>query len=112
MKQREFKKCVFCEKGVMHAGDIQFFTVQVKSYLINPTAVRQQAGLEIQIGAQLAAVMGPDADLAVQVTDTGEQFMCQSCAFARGGDLMNIMEIVADKEREQTEINEESACSS
>jgi len=29
MKQSEFKKCVNCGKGVMHNGDIQFFTLDL-----------------------------------------------------------------------------------
>jgi len=102
MKQREFKKCVFCGKGMAHKGDIQFFTVQVKSYFINPNNVREQAGLEMMLGnAKLAAVMGPDKDMAQQVSDTAEQFICSPCAFTRGMDILNVMEIVADAKKEE-----------
>lgn len=104
MKQSEFKKCVFCGKGMMHNGDIQFFSVQAKSYIINMNAVRSRAGLEMQIGAVLAGVMGPDEDLAAQVVDTGERFICSPCAFTRGLPILEVMEIAADKNEDEKKI--------
>lgn len=69
MKQNEFKKCVCCGKGMLHAGGPTFVRLRIEHMVINARNVQQQAGLEMMIGG-LASVMGPDRDLAVRVRVT------------------------------------------
>lgn len=77
MKQHEIKPCLSCGKGVMHSNDITFLRVKIEAMVVDLNAVREQHGLELQIGA-LASVMGPDKDLAKGL---GEKvfLMCLPC---------------------------------
>ena len=64
MKQSEFTKCVTCDKG-MGTG-VFFYRVRVEQFVLDIGAIRRQHGLEMVMGAAapLAAMMGPDEDMA------------------------------------------------
>lgn len=82
MKQRELKKCAGCGKGVMHANCPIFFRVRIERMAVNLPAVERQHGLELQLGrnAAIAAVLGPDEDIAVQLGDPVSILVCQDCS--------------------------------
>lgn len=79
MKQKDFKKCVLCNKGMMNGGAIHFYRIRLENFIINIDAVRRQAGMEMMMGSPtIAQAMGPDEDMA---TSMGEQEMliCANC---------------------------------
>ncbi len=82
MKQREIQKCAACDKGVMHAGSPIFYRVRLEQMAINVPAVERQHGLELVLGrnAPLAAIMGPNEDLAVPLGKAETLLLCQTCA--------------------------------
>jgi hypothetical protein len=81
-KQRHLKKCAFCDKGVMHDGNLVFYRVSLSYMLVDVGAVQRQTGLEMMMGAAaaLAQHMGPDEDIAHEVSRTGEVLICLECA--------------------------------
>lgn len=82
MKQADLKKCVRCNKGVMHNGCPIFYRVIVGRMVVNLPAVERQHGLELMLGrnAALAAVMGTNEDLAKPLGDPITVLVCQDCA--------------------------------
>lgn len=80
MKQRDIKKCAKCGKGVMHTGLPLFWRVTIERFGLNRDAIHRQAGLEMMIGGQLAAVMGPDEDMASPITEPVKLILCEDCA--------------------------------
>jgi hypothetical protein len=82
MKQNELKKCATCGKGVMHSGDLIFYRVTVERMCVNLPAVQRQAGLEMMLGghAAIAAVMGPDEDMAAPLNERATFIVCQDCS--------------------------------
>ncbi|WP_339827877.1 hypothetical protein [uncultured Arenimonas sp.] len=50
----------------------------VDRLVLDPRAIQRQAGLEMQIGAALASVMGTNEDLAIPL-DTSEIVICGDC---------------------------------
>ena len=80
MKQKDLTKCAFCGKGMMHNGCIQFFEITISRYMVKLGAVRQQAGLEMMIGGQLAEAMGPNEDMATKIGKPSRSLICNDCA--------------------------------
>lgn len=81
MKQKDIKKCVLCGKGVMHDGQVTFYRLKIERLIINVGAIKRQHGLEMMIGGSLAAVMGPNEDMARPVD--GEPIgaiVCEECS--------------------------------
>lgn len=89
MKQRELTKCLRCGEGMMHAGSITFFRVRIERFVVDLDAVRQQHGLELQIGA-LATHMGPDRDLAVPLGPPAEGLVCEPCVVGQAPELFEL----------------------
>lgn len=84
MKHRDFKPCVCCGKGMMHAGGITFFRLRIERFIIDAREVQRAAGMEMmmgggQAGAVLANVMGPNNDLAKQFEDYSV-LVCEPCS--------------------------------
>lgn len=96
MKQREFTKCVGCNRGVMASRSPMFYRVRFTRMLVNLGAVQRQHGLEMMIGA-LAGVMGPDEDIAQAVQEEETWLVCMSCA---GKPLDQLAEAVKDRAEE------------
>lgn len=82
MKQSEFKKCACCGNGVMHNGCLIFYRVRLERMVIDLPAVERQHGLEMMLGrnAALAAVMGPNEDLAKSLGGPITVLVCQDCS--------------------------------
>lgn len=76
MKANEFTKCATCGKG-MAASGVHFYRVTVQQHILDPGAIKRAAGLEMMVG-HLAAVMGPDEDLAVKVAEA-TVLLCADC---------------------------------
>ena len=97
MKRSQIKKCMQCEKGVMHSRQVQFYSVSISSMMIDLGAVRRMAGMEMQLGA-LAQHMGPDEDMATEVTKASF-FLCFDCAIENTC-VAQLMESATEKENE------------
>lgn len=81
IKQADLKNCVHCKKGVCHNQDLRFFRFTLEDFFINTNNIREQAGLEMMIGGQLAAVMGPNQDIANRVSINKDLFLCGKCMY-------------------------------
>lgn len=68
MKEAELRKhakCTLCKNPVMASGLPLFWRVTIDRFGVNTRAVERQSGLAALMGsAGLAAVMGPDEDMA------------------------------------------------
>ena len=73
MKEDELRKYTTCDKcgnKIMQNGNLNFYRVTVKGYLINLGAVQRQDGFATMIGSSmLANVMGRNEDMAMQMSD-------------------------------------------
>ena len=84
MKEQELREhatCSICNRKIGHTGLPLFWTVEIKRYGIKMGAVQRQQGLAMMLGgnAAIAAVMGPDEDMAECIA-TATLTMCERCA--------------------------------
>lgn len=78
MKQRDFERCVSCGRG-MAAASVHFYRFEVEQLVFDCRAIERQLGLQMVVGsAELAAVLGPDEDLAVGVLKR-RGLLCADC---------------------------------
>lgn len=80
---RELSTCGLCNKklGQTGAGLGLFYKVTVERFMLDPGACSRQTGLGMMIGAQIAAVMGADEDLAKAVMTPITMMVCEDCAY-------------------------------
>jgi hypothetical protein len=100
LKHRDLKPCIFCGKGMMHAGGIAFYRLTLERCVVNIAAVQRAAGLEQMLGghALLANVMGPNEDLAKIIPDPAVCLVCDDCACGRSTIVAAISERISDRE--------------
>ena len=82
MKEKELREhadCSICKKPIGHTGMPLFWTVKIERHGIKLDAVQRQQGLGMQIGAQLAQVMGPDEEMTEPMMDPVEITVCEKC---------------------------------
>jgi hypothetical protein len=97
LKHRDFKPCLACGKGVMHAGSISFYRVRIEHCVVNTREVEKAAGMEMLMGnPQLANVMGPDADLAKVMSADGG-LLCQDCGLRDRTSVAGLFEIATER---------------
>jgi hypothetical protein len=97
MKQKDFKKCAICGKGVMHSGQITFYKVSITMMGIDIGAVQRQHGLEMMMGnAAIAHVMGPDEDLAKPIGKDETGLICNHCSIYHESVLAFIYERISE----------------
>jgi len=93
LRRAEITACFACGKGVAHAGDICFYRVSLQQFVLDPSAIQRQHGLEMQIGnAALAQIMGPDSPLAQSTDEQKTSLLCQQCATRDMGMLLVLTE--------------------
>jgi hypothetical protein len=87
MKEAELRRhcvCSLCAKGIGASGIPLFWRVTVERFGVDLTAVKRQDGLGAMLGhSALAAVMGPDHDMARPVMDPVTLTVCETCACER-----------------------------
>ena len=98
LKHRDLRPCIFCGRGMMHAGAITFYRVKIERCVVDVREVQRAAGLEQMLGghALLANVMGPNADLAKVLPNAPEVLVCDDCACSRNSPVASIMERASD----------------
>ena len=77
LKRGDIRPCAVCGKGLAKGGPL-VYRVTVDRLVLDPRAIQRHAGLEMQIGAALASVMGTNEDLAVPL-DTSQVVICGDC---------------------------------
>jgi hypothetical protein len=84
MKEKEIRQhaqCSLCKRKIGQGG-IHFYTVRVEQYVIDPAAMRRQTGLAMAMGsADIAAVMGPDEDMAHRMSQVNLT-VCGKCGIS------------------------------
>ena len=84
MKRRDLQPCVVCKKGLAHNRGLTFYRVKIDHMVFDVAALGRLHALESLFGggsggAALAEAMGPDEDLAQEITSTGTVLVCQDC---------------------------------
>jgi hypothetical protein len=81
---RECAECAKCHKKIGETGLPLFWRVTIERFGVDLNAVRRQDGLTAMLSghAGLAAVMGPDEDIAVRLMDPVKATICESCAMS------------------------------
>lgn len=87
MKEAELRKhatCDVCSKPIGACGLPLFWRVTVERFAVNLRAAERQDALATMLGSSaLAAVMGPDEDLATPVMEPAVRTVCEACATER-----------------------------
>lgn len=84
MKQEEFRKhtkCSLCGNGIAKSGLPLFSVVTFQRYGLDVGAIKRQDGLSALMGGHhaLAAVMGPNEDMAKPIGGPSESTVCETC---------------------------------
>ena len=84
MKEKELREvctCDICKKPIGSSGALLFWRVRLERYGLKADALQRQQGLTMMLGghAELAAVMGPDEDMAEKISSK-EVTICEDCA--------------------------------
>lgn len=92
MKEHELRRnstCSLCNRKIGESGLPLFWRITVERFGIDMRAVRRQDGLTAFIGsASIAAVMGPDEDLAQPLMQPTELTVCEPCAMDRADHIV------------------------
>lgn len=84
MKQAELLKhatCDHCQRGIGASGLPLFWRVKIERLGVDLKAVQRQDGLSRFLGhGGLAAIMGPDEDMASPVMEPKTVTLCERCA--------------------------------
>lgn len=83
MKERELVKlgaCAVCGRHLLEDAFPLFYRVQVTRMGFDAPAIKRAMGLSLQIGSPLAAVMGPDEDVANVVDGPSDCVVHEKCA--------------------------------
>jgi hypothetical protein len=104
LKHRDFKPCLCCGKGVMHAGSISFYRVTIEHCVIDAREIQRAAGMEMMMGgnALIANIMGPDADLA-KVLSENRGLLCQDCGLRQRQSVAGLSEVAAERSAGQSD---------
>jgi hypothetical protein len=83
IKERELEKlgtCPICGQVILKGGELTFYRLRIERAIWDPAAIQRRAGLSMMLGnSALAAVMGPDEDLAKVFTGPIEVVVHESC---------------------------------
>ncbi len=79
IRREDLKPCGICGKGLAHDRHPMAYRVEVTSYIVDQSAVQQQAGLEMMLGDPfLAHFMGTDPEFYKGFTKS-DVLLCSSC---------------------------------
>ena len=96
MKEKELRKvanCAMCKKPIGHTGLPLFWRIRIQRYGLKIGALKRQQGLTMMLGghAELAAVMGPDEDMAEKISGV-EITLCEKCAIEESWPIVVLAE--------------------
>jgi hypothetical protein len=80
-KQSDIQPCAICRKGLAASGLPLFYRLRVERFGLDARAIQRQHGLEMMMGAAspLAAVMGPNEDMAKPLMEPRTILICETC---------------------------------
>ena len=83
MKEKELREiamCGLCGKKIGKSGFLGFYRMRIQQYMLDPSALQRQYGLEMMLGgnSMIAQVMGMDEDMAKMMYEN-EITVCFSC---------------------------------
>lgn len=91
MKEQElfrYTDCAACRQKIGHTGPPLFWRVTIERFGVDLAKVRRQDGLAVMLGsARLAAVMGPDEELATPMMEPVTVALCETCAMGQPGQV-------------------------
>ena len=92
---REIATCAMCGQQIGHTGLPLFWRVRIERYGVKIDAVQRQTGLAMMLDghAALAAVMGPDEDMAEKISSK-EITVCEDCSMKQ-----TVIAVLAEDER-------------
>jgi hypothetical protein len=92
VKERELRQhstCSLCNRKIGESGLPLFWRLTVERFGIDMQRIRRQDGLAAFIGsASIAAVMGPDEDLARPLMEAAVLTVCEPCAMDRADHIV------------------------
>lgn len=104
MREKELlqhARCDVCSQPIGSAGVPLFWTAKFQRHGIKLDAVDRQIGLGMMLGShRLASVMGPDADMTVELVNV-EVTICETC----GTHDLNLHSLVEYAERRSRTTN-------
>ena len=103
MKERELReiaKCALCHQPFGHEGLPLFWRVKIERYGVDLAAVQRQTGLAMMFNGNgaIAAVMGPDEDMAKRIGDSTEFTVCEKCALSQEYSIAGLDELATSDE--------------
>lgn len=101
MKETELRQIATCahrHRKIGETGLPLFYVLTVERYGLNLPAIQRQQGLTLLVGgsARLAAIMGPDEDMAESVMEPVKLTICEACA-SENICLADAIEFAAEK---------------
>lgn len=97
LKERDLTPCAVCGKPLTHDRSIAFYRVTIERFVLDPNAISRQVGLGVRLRSYaLASIMGPNEDMAKQMSAHPPANVCDTCAIA-GGPIAAIDERLAEK---------------
>jgi hypothetical protein len=94
-------KCNVCGKGIGASCLPLFWRVTIERFGVDLPAVKRQDALGAFMGNQaIAAVMGPNEDLAKPVMDPVTLTVCETCAVGRDLPVAALSEVATQREEQ------------
>ena len=86
VKRADVQKCIQCNQGVMHDNNLIFYTLDIRHMVADIGSLQRAHGMEMmmgggQDGALLASIMGPDEDIAKELSHHSV-WVCLECSMA------------------------------
>ena len=98
MKEKELRKhaiCSLCREKILAGGIPLFYRVTIERFGVRLSAVERQQGLTMMLSgsAVLAAVMGPNEDMAQSLMEPLVLTVCENCSTERRDPIAALAEI-------------------
>lgn len=109
LKERDLTPCAVCGKPLTHDRSIAFYRVTIERFVLDPNAISRQVGLGVHLRSYaLASIMGPNEDMAKQMSAHPPANVCDTCAIT-AGPIAYVDEQLADKAMAASEREERGA---
>ena len=102
LKRADIEPCCVCGEGILK-DSMTFYRVSVQQFFAHHQNIRRAHGMEALMGSPtLAALMGPNEDLAVALSQPQAGLLCLRCSTERsfGSVLVSLQERDNDGERD------------
>jgi len=109
LRRQDLEKCAVCGEGVMHAGNLDVYRVEITQYIAHARNIQRETGLEMMMGggsagAVLASVMG-DNPVLLQEISVSSGLLCQPCFMEHAASGWGKLGDATEARRERQEAN-------